>query len=154
MTVTAWRLFKTKHVATAFTGEGARLYGGRWNSKGTAVVYTAGTASLAALELLVHLSSHQILESYVLCSVTFDEALVEQISPSDLPRGWQSDPAPLELRQVGDAWIATGAAAVLRVPSAIISNEFNYLLNPAHPDFDQVDIGPARPFRFDRRLVK
>ncbi len=79
MTVTAWRIFKPKHAAAAFTGEGARLYGGRWNSKGTAVVYAAGSAALAALELLVHLAPQRMLELYQLCDVTFDEKIVEQM---------------------------------------------------------------------------
>jgi RES domain-containing protein len=147
-------MFKPKHAATAFTGEGARLYGGRWNSKGIAVVYTAGNAALAALELLVHLASHQLLESYRLCSVTFDDTLVEEIGYSDLPRNWRSDPAPLALKQIGDVWVVSQASAVLQVPSVIVDSEFNYLLNPAHPDFPRIQIGTAKDFRFDSRLLK
>ena len=67
MSIAAWRIFKPKHAAMAFTGEGARQFGGRWNSKGTAIVYTAGSAALAALEMLVHIASHELLEAYQLC---------------------------------------------------------------------------------------
>ena len=127
MRLSAWRIFKPKHAATAWTGEGARLYGGRWNSNGSAVVYTAGNAPLAALELLVHLASHQVLESYYLCEVTFDESLVEHVRRSSV---------------------------VLRVPSVIIESEFNFLLNPGHPDFSRVRVGRPRRFRFDPRVLK
>ncbi|HPM84963.1 MAG TPA: RES family NAD+ phosphorylase [Candidatus Anammoximicrobium sp.] len=154
MTVTAWRIFKPKHAAAAFTGEGARLYGGRWNSKGTAVVYAAGSAALAALELLVHLAPQRMLELYQLCDVTFDEKIVKQVSHADLPANWRSDPAPQALKEIGDLWIASQTSAALRVPSAVIDTESNYLLNPAHPDFSRIQIGRARPFRLDPRLAK
>lgn len=154
MSVTDWRIFKPKHAATAFTGEGARLFGGRWNSKGTAVVYAAGSAALAALELLVHLASRQILDSYQLCGLTFDEKIVTEVSGSDLPASWRTDPAPQALKQIGDIWVAGRTSAVLRVPSVVIDTESNYLLNPAHPDFPRIRIGRARKFRLDPRLVK
>lgn len=153
MKLTAWRIFKGKHTASAFTGDCARRFGGRWNSKGTAVIYTAGTASLAILELLVHLSSHQLLETYRLCEVTFDDELVQAIVSADLPPNWRSDPAPLELRQLGDQWIAGESSAVLRVPSVIVETEVNYLLNPAHPDFRSIHIGRPSPYQFDPRLI-
>lgn len=153
MKLTAWRILKAKHAASAFTGEGARWFGGRWNSKGTALVYAAGSASLAVLELLVHLSSHPILEAYRLCEVTFDEKLIEAINPSDLPANWRSDPGPLELKQLGDAWVANRSSAVLRVPSVMVDTEVLYLLNPAHRDFSSLEISPPKPFHFDPRLL-
>ena len=142
------------HAASAFTGEGARLFGGRWNSKGSAVVYTAGSASLAFLELLIHLSSHRVLEAYRMCEVTFDGSLVEAINASDLPTHWRSAPAPLELKQIGDAWGRNCSSAVLRVPSVIVDSEVNYLLSPAHPDFSRIEINPPKPCQFDPRLLK
>jgi RES domain-containing protein len=154
VSVTAWRIFKPKYNATAFTGEGARVYGGRWNSKGTAVVYTAGSPALAALELLVHLASRQILDSYQLCDLTFDEKMVTEVRGSDLPANWRSDPAPHALKRIGDSWIASQTSVVLRVPSVIIDTESNYLLNPAHPDFCRIRIGRAKRFRLDPRLIK
>jgi RES domain-containing protein len=83
MTRAAWRIVKPRHTATAFTGEGSRRFGGRWNSKGTAVVYTAGSAALAALEVLVHLDAHDVLQSWQLLRITFDEALVDAAIAGD-----------------------------------------------------------------------
>lgn len=151
---TVWRIFKPKYAPAAFTGEGARLYGGRWNNPGTPVVYTAGSASLAALEMLVHLSAQQVLSAYQICEATFDDAIVLALKAADLLEDWRSDPAPFELKQLGDAWIANRDSAVLRVPSAIIDTEQNYLLNPAHDDFAEIQFGAPRDFLFDERLAK
>ena len=118
------------------------------------MVYCAGSASLAALEMLVHLLAHQVLESYSLCEVRFDDSLVESIDPTDLPKIWRSDPAPSELKRIGDEWVSSESSAVLCVPSAILDIESNYLLNAAHPEFALIDIGPSNPFQFDPRLLK
>jgi RES domain-containing protein len=152
--LTAWRIYKPMHAATAFTGYGARLYGGRWNSKGTAVVYVAQSCSLAALEMLVHLQVQQILESYVVARARFDSALVTDLERSQLPDDWRADPAPLTLRTFGDQWVAQGVSAVLRVPSAIVEAESNFLLNPAHTDFPKIIVEPGKAFVFDPRLLK
>lgn len=152
MTISAWRIFKKRHKAAG--GEGARRFGGRWNSKGVAVVYTSQTASLAALEMLVHLHAHEILSAYLLAEVSFDESLVEEVSISKLPVNWRKDPAPLALQAIGDQWVAQGSSAVLRVPSVLVDTEWNYLFNPNHPDFAKCKFGKPRPFRFDSRLVK
>ena len=154
MKITAWRIYKPKHAATAFTGEGARLYGGRLNSRGVAVVYTSGSISLASLEMLVHLQSSDILRAYVLRPVTFDASLVERVAPANLPAGWRSNPPPPAVRQIGDAWVANARSPVLRVPSAVVEMESNFLLNPAHADFGRIELGGEEPFNFDPRLVK
>ena len=153
MTVTAWRITKRKHVRHAFSGEGAREFGGRWNHPGTAVVYTAQSQSLAALEMLVHLDSSELLEKYVLLGVDFDHSLIRPVEPSDLPRNWRSDLPPAQLRLIGDDWILSGSSAVLRVPSALVPRENNFLLNPGHRDFARVRIGKPLAFRFDPRLA-
>jgi RES domain-containing protein len=149
----AWRIVKRKHARRAFDGEGARLYGGRWNSPGTRVVYTSQSLALAALEMLVHLDHARLLSSYVVFGVTFDDALVEKLDRSRLPAGWRKVPAPRALRAFGDAWIAAGTSAVLEVPSAIVE-ESNYLLSPAHPDFPRLQIRPPAPFQLDPRLLR
>ncbi len=105
MIVNAWRITKRKHARNAFTGEGAREFGGRWNNPGTAIVYTAQSQSLAALEMLVHLDSSELLAKYVLIGVEFDQALIRPVDLTALPRHWRSDPPPLEVRAVGDEWI-------------------------------------------------
>ncbi len=150
---TGWRIVKSRYASTAFDGEGARLYGGRWNSPGTRMVYTSSTISLAVLEVLVHLQEANILSSYSLISAGFDDALVERLDRSMLPDGWRSYPAPSELQRIGDEWVRRQRSAVLEVPSVIVERESNYLLNPAHPDFSSVVIGEPEPFTFDERLL-
>ena len=147
------RIVKAKYASSAFDGEGARINGGRWNSPGRPVVYTASSAALAVLEILVHLGSATILQSYVLATCTFEEALVSRLDRSALPSNWRSYPAPPELQLVGDEWLKRRGTAVLEVPSVIIETESNYLLNPAHPDFALVTIAAPRPFEFDLRLL-
>ena len=154
MTITTWRIFKPRHASNAFTGEGARLFGGRLNSKGVAVVYTAQSVSLAALEMLFHLQSADILKAYVVASATFDASLVSEVAAAALPAGWRSNPPPPTMKRLGDGWIAKARSAVLRLPSAVVEKEHNYLLNPRHADFAKIKMGEAEPFTFDQRLVK
>lgn len=149
----AWRIVKRKYAAQAFDGEGARLYGGRWNSPGTRMVYASGTVALAALEMLVHLNRSSLLAFYVLCEVRFDDSLVSAIEADKIPGNWRQYPPPSWLQSFGDAWIRRGLSVVLGVPSAVVERERNYLLNPRHPDFGQVTIGQPAPFRFDSRLL-
>lgn len=152
--ITAWRIVKRKHASVAFTGEGARLYGGRWNSSGVAIVYTAESQSLAALEMVVHLDSSELLDNYVVFEVGIDESLVVKVEPSQLPRNWRADVPPMKVREVGDAWARAATSAVLQVPSAILPAEHNFLLNPRHRDFPKLVIGKSSPFRFDPRLAR
>ena len=132
---------------------GARLYGGRWNSPGIAMVYTAGSVSLATLELLVHLDNTSVLPSFSICPVDFDDSLVELCDPATLPTDWNQSPPPTSLRTIGDDWISRGSSVVLRVPSAVIENENNYLINPAHPGFKKLVIGSMEAFKLDPRLT-
>jgi RES domain-containing protein len=153
VTFTAWRITKRKHARNAFTGEGAREFGGRWSNPGTAIVYTAQSQSLAALEMLVHLDTPELLQKYLLLAVEIDDALVMHVERSKLPRNWRTDPPPAQVRTIGDEWVLAGRSAVLRVPSALVPSESNYLLNPGHPDFSKLHIGKPVPFHFDPRLA-
>jgi len=152
VTVTAWRITKRKHARHAFSGEGAREFGGRWNNPGTAVVYTAQSQSLATLEMLVHLDSADLLEKYVLLAADFDQSLVKVVDASNLPRNWRADPPPAQVRSIGDEWVLGGSSAVLQVPSVLVSGENNFLLNPGHQDFARIRFGKPLAFRFDARL--
>ena len=154
MTITAWRIVKRKHAKTAFTGEGARLFGGRWNSPGVAVVYTAQSQSLAALEIVAHLDSPALLANYVVFEVTFEESMSARLDPSHLPKNWRTAQPSAEIRAKGDAWVVSQSSLVLRVPSAIVPAEHHYLLNPKHPAFSRIRIGKPRPFHFDLRLAR
>jgi RES domain-containing protein len=147
----AWRLVKAQHAATAFDGEGARLYGGRWNSMGVRVVYVSFSKSLAALEILVHLKL-PVTSKYVAIPVEFADILVEVFSAKKLPAGWNAEPPPAAAQQIGDRWVQEERSAILALPS-VITGETNYLLNPAHPDFKRIAIGSPEPFSFDPRLL-
>jgi RES domain-containing protein len=149
---TAWRIVKEKHAANAFDGEGARLFGGRWNSQGTRVVYTSSALSLAALELLVHLNPPMPFR-YAAISVSFDDAMVHTIPAAELPEDWMDQPPPQSSQAIGDLWVQQAHSAVLELPSVIIPTETNFLLNPAHPDFKNIQFGKPVPFSFDPRLL-
>jgi RES domain-containing protein len=93
-----FRIAKARHARDAFDGEGARRYGGRWNSPGTPLVYTSATRALAVLELLVHLQASELLATYVLIEATFEAALVERLEPVRLPRNWRAFPSRVGLQ--------------------------------------------------------
>lgn len=152
MSLTAWRIVKRRLIKAAFTGDGARRYGGRWNSKGVPLIYTAQHQSLAALEMLAHLDTSELLASYVAIPVEFDEALVARVESAALPEDWRRYPAPGILRAIGDDWALSGKSAVLRVPSVLVTSESNFLLNPRHPEFLKIKIGKPEPFAFDARF--
>jgi RES domain-containing protein len=150
---TVWRIVKEKYADSAFTGEGAARVGGRWNSRGRWLVYTSGSLSLAALELLVHLNP-PVSFRWVAIPCEFDDRIAEILPAEDLPRQWRRYPAPPATRSFGDQWLDRARSAVLAVPSAIIPREWNYLVNPAHPDIKRITIGTPEPFAFDPRLIE
>jgi len=152
--LTAWRIVKAKRLSNAFDGEGARLFGGRWNSPGVPMVYLAGSRALAALEMAVHLDRSTLLASFALIECSFDESLVAGLASSALPSDWKTSPPPLALATLGDTWVKEAKTAILAVPSAVIEEELNFLLNPGHPDFAKVKISTPRRFDFDPRLLK
>ena len=151
--VTAWRITKRRHARTAFSGEGARLYGGRWNSPGTSMIYVAESQALAVLEVLVHLDSSSLLETYVLIQVALEDSLIADLPSSSLPKNWGEDPAPASVQAVGDRWVSEAKTAVLRVPSTLVPGESNFLINPKHSDFRKLTISKPISFRFDSRLI-
>ena len=150
----AWRITQRRHTKTAFSGEGARLYGGRWNSPGVPMVYVAQSQSLAVLEVLVHLDAPALLAQYVFLEAEFDASLVKVLESSLLPKNWQTDPVPKAVQTIGDRWASSGESAVLRVPSVLVPDESNFLLNPLHPAFSKIVVSRPQAFRFDSRLVR
>jgi RES domain-containing protein len=147
-----WRIVKEKHAATAFDGEGARLYGGRWNSRGTRLIYTSASLSLAALENLVHLTT-PVAFRYVALAVEFHDRLVERADTIALPTDCNEEPPPQTAQEIGDRWVREARSVALELPSVIIPGEFNYLLNPAHPDFKKITMSKPELFSFDQRLL-
>ena len=152
--ITAWRLIKSRHAATAFDGEGARLHGGRWNSPGTRVAYASDSIALAALEVLAQLQSTAVLQAYSVVSLSFPDESVELLAPSSLPARWRRFPSPPENQAIGDRWVAEGRSLILQVPSAIIPSATNFLINPSHPEFGKVVVGRPERFAFDPRLLR
>jgi RES domain-containing protein len=133
------------------SGAGAALYGGRWNNPGTEVIYVAQSASLAALEVLVHYSvlpRNQLLTQIVVP----DARRISRIEVTALPEDWRSDPPAASTRAIGDTWASRLQTAVLSVPSSTVPGERIFLLNPLHPDFTQIRFLPSAPFHFDARL--
>lgn len=131
------------------------MEGGRWNLPELPVVYLSEHLAMAAMEKLVHLmkplGSHV---RYVKIPVWFDSKLIEILPVESLPENWDVKPVPASPQRYGSAWLKEKRSALLQVPSAIIPSEKNFLLNPRHPDFSLVRIGPAEPFAFDPRLLR
>jgi len=153
--IDVWRLIKREHAAVAFDGEGARRYGGRWNHKGTAVIYTADSMALAALELFIHLGREGLHLSFVYYRVSIpDDLKITRVGPRSLPGDWRKHPAPTSTRDIGSAWAGSQKTAVLQVPSALVPHGYNFLLNPRHRDFARLKISKPEPFGFDQRMWK
>ncbi len=144
-----WRIDKPRRAA--FSGEGARRFGGRWNSPGVAVVYLSEHQSLAALEIFVHVQPLIPREKYLAYFVEWDEALMEV--RKKLPPDWRASPPGPATMQVGDQWVREARSVVLAVPSAIVPAEHNFLLNPAHPKFRQIRQHKPVEFVFDPRII-
>lgn len=152
--IIAWRIVAARYKDDAFSGEGARLRGGRWNSKGTTMVYTAGSIALASIEMVVNLPGPKFLEEFVRIPVRIPPNLIIDLPLDKLPRDWNSRPVSPSVKVIGDRWIKKGESAVLKVPSVVVPEEFNYLLNPNHTDFAKITIGPPIIYRFDPRLAR
>lgn len=150
---TVWRITTERFAQTAFSGEGARRYGGRWNSKGHAIVYTAESQSLALLELMVQ--DDPLRANYVLIPAYLPDDLIQtRIETNQLPEDWRTIDARHTLQELGQVWLISQSTAVLNVPSAVLPAERNFLLNPAHPDFARITIGPPQSLQTDTRLLR
>lgn len=148
-----WRLLTARFADSAFTGEGARLYGGRWNRKGVPMVYTAGSQSLATLEMLVQ--DEPLRARYVMIPVALPKNLkIERVTEGELPADWRDLAAREQLQAIGTAWAKRKSSAVLAMPSTVIPAEHNYLLNPLHPSFSKIETGEPQDFITDPRLIK
>lgn len=148
----AYRLVKAKHAVEAFNGEGARLYGGRWNAVGTPMVYAAQSRALAAMETLVHTAGADRRIQYVMYEIEIPDELVLTFDRRKLPADWQSLTPPASLQAIGSAWQARRESPALLVPSVMIQEECCVLLNPEHPDTNAIQVHYPTPFEFDGRL--
>jgi RES domain-containing protein len=149
-----WRLSRERHLDQALKGEGARRFGGRWNSRGVAVVYTSESLELALLEALVHLDVDALPKDYWQLCFEVDEALIEG-PPRRLPKGWDAPPPYLpRVQKIGDAWIREGGALAMRVPASVLPARSNVLINPAHSDIGSVREVSRSRLAWPRRLVE
>ena len=144
--ITAWRIVSVRFQEDAFSGEGAKLRGGRWNSKGTSMVYTSGSLALASIEMLVNLPRPKLLENFVRIPARIPSRLIVDLTDDRLPSDWSSRPVAPTTRTVGDRCVKQKTSAVLKVPSVVIPEEYNYLINPSHPDFEKITIGPPNSY--------
>lgn len=150
--MTIWRLVKARYRDVAFTGEGARIAGGRWNRPGTSVAYASESRALALLELLAGDDQEIILSvDHVVFSVEYVDEHVE--IPQELPSDWNAPGWPAASQEFGTEWQEERRSVVLRVPSVVVPGEFNYVINPEHPQFSELRIGTAQDFPLDRRLL-
>jgi RES domain-containing protein len=152
--IVAWRLTTRREPQAAFDGEGARLYGGRWNRPGTRLVYAAEHLSLAALEAFVHLDPEDEPRALYRFRVKLHEGAVERLPAASLPASWRDYPAPDETAAMGSEWARKCKALALMVPSVIVPEESNILINPAHPGFPLLTLEAGERFSFDGRMWK
>jgi RES domain-containing protein len=149
-----WRICRKPYVDTALDGIGGMYTSGRWHNKGNPIVYTASSAALAALEVLVHVDPLTAPADLRLLAIELpDDLSIEVIEPITLPVGWHSVPAPTALQSLGSSWLTSGRKAALNVPSSVINVERNVLLNPRHSEMQRVRILSDESFSFDTRLL-
>lgn len=149
-----WRLCRSAHLTEALSGKGGLLVSGRWHTRGRAIIYSSGSLSLAALELLVHVERSLLPPDLVQLEIETGEAAgITIMDPSAMPGNWRQYPFPAGLQRIGDDWLVSGSSAVLQVPSALIPTEYNFLLNPQHEHARFFTVVEARPFNLDTRLL-
>jgi RES domain-containing protein len=148
-----WRICKQRS-GNQLAGLGGLYVSGRWHHTGHRILYTSATASLAALEVLVHIDPDQAPDDLTLLEIDVpDEIGIEQCDPLQIIKSWQTYPPPPELQDFGTLWLEEQRSAVLSVPSAIVSIEYNYLINPEHPEAAGIKLLSERPFVYDQRLT-
>lgn len=148
----AFRIVKRRHALEAFSGEGARIFGGRWNHPGTPMVYAAQTRALAALESLAHYAGSERRLAFIIYEIEVPEPLILRVDPAALPDGWRADEPSAVTQDLGTLWQREGHSAALAVPSVLIPDESCLLLNPEHRDTDKIMVSYPVPFAFDGRL--
>jgi RES domain-containing protein len=147
-----WRICRRRYASEAASGEGARLYGGRWNSRGVRMVYASTSLALAAVETFVNLEPNLRPPDLVSIEGEIPESLaIDRLNQALLPRTWYAT-RDESLRRFGDEWVKAGKTVALIVPSAAIRGEWNVLSNPAHGDFSKITLQEPHVFEFDIRM--
>jgi RES domain-containing protein len=148
-----YRLSRSKY-AKDLSGKGAEQHGGRWNSTGTALLYTAQSRALCVLELAVHIPLGNLPIGYRLIEIEFPQSSVKILLPNELPANWSRLPHSAATQKIGDAFANQGTHLALKVPSAVVKGDFNYLIKPKHPLAHSISILSIETFEFDTRLGK
>lgn len=149
-----FRLCKENYVHD-LSGRGAEINGGRWNGKGIPALYTSSSRALCAIEIIVHIPAGIIPKDYYMVTIDIpDSASVKILDIKDLPANWNSNPIPVLTQRIGNTFLSGQKELALKGPSAIIKDEWNYIINPAHPDYKEVRVINMDPFVFDTRLFK
>jgi RES domain-containing protein len=144
-----------KRWSSELTGKGAALKGARWNSQGTEIIYTASNRSLAMAEVLVHFTLATIPGDYMMVTIFVpDDIAYKIIWESDLPAGWNSFPPIPSTQNIGDNFIKQNEFCLLKIPSVVTKGDFNFLVNPFHPEFARIKIVNIEPFYFDHRIFR
>lgn len=144
---------QNKKYPVELSGKGAAMVGARWNSKGTEVIYTAQNRALAMAEVAVHVTVATLPAQFCMVTVTVpDSVAVKTIKPSELPKGWNSFPELAATQKIGDKFLSENDFCVIKVPSAVVKGEWNYLINPRHKDFRRIKIAHQEDFPFDKRI--
>lgn len=147
-----FRLTRAKYAET-LSGKGAALFGNRWNSKGVEMIYTSASRALAMAEVLVHLSLNQIPKDYkMLCIDVPDTIKVQNLKSTELSKHWHKSPPGIQTQEIGDEFIMKNKFCLLKVPSAVVYGDFNYLINPYHKNFQKIRIKSIADFPIDERL--
>ena len=148
-----YRLVTRRYASEAWTGSGANQFGGRWNHKGHPAVYVSTSVSLASLEILVHARKETLLKQYQLFSIEIPDDEIERLDEAWLPDDWRDNPAPISTMDLGTGWLEATSTLALILPSCIIPQENNAILNPLHPAFNAaLKTVETLPFAFDARL--
>jgi len=148
-----YRLCKKEYV-NDLSGYGAEMNSGRWNGKGNPALYTSGSRALAVLEIAVHVPFGIMPINYYMISIEVTVAGITKIEIPDLPNDWNRNPFARSTQYIGDDFLKANKNLILQVPSATVTGDFNYIINPKHPDFNSLKITKTEPFEFDSRLFK
>lgn len=148
-----YRIAKKEYIED-LSGNGAKRTGGRWNSKGTPVLYCASTSSLAILEKLVSIDMDLLPDDLCIAALEIPKSKILKIPEEELPKNWNHYPSPDALKSIGKSWIELGNFSTLQIPSAVNPMESNYLINVKHPLIEKIKIKEVTPFRMDNRLSK
>ncbi|MFD0962954.1 RES family NAD+ phosphorylase [Pseudofulvibacter geojedonensis] len=147
-----YRIAKEAYIRD-LTGIGAKAVGGRWNFKGISVCYTSSTISLSMLECLAHFPPAFTPKDMAFATIEIPGNSIQEIVVKDLPDNWKKVPSPRVLKDIGYQWIKEQEKLLLKVPSIIVPQEYNYIINPFHPDFKKVKLSKVTPFPFDNRVL-